>query len=152
MSNHALFTTVLRPADPVDFPPSQELVRLPLSGRVACGLPIPVFERPVDHVEVPASLLARAHIGLHYALRVTGESMHDLGIVEDDLVIIRSQNTARPGQIVVALVQGEATLKKYFPAKNHVELRPCNHLFASIHAPHDQVLIQGVMVGLWREA
>ena len=86
-----------------------------------------------------------------FALRVNGESMGDDGILPGDLVIIHKQATARNGQTVVAVLNQEATIKKYYKKADRIELHPANETLRPIVVmPHDQFQIEGVMVGLIR--
>ncbi|ROQ89610.1 transcriptional repressor LexA [Desulfosoma caldarium] len=119
---------------------------VPFLGVVAAGTPIEAVEVP-ETVEVPESLLAG---GEHFALRVRGDSMIDEGIREGDILIVKKQPTAENGQTVVALVDGEATVKRFFLHDTMVELRPANRAMASLMVPADSVSILGVVVGLVR--
>ena len=95
---------------------------LPLLGRVAAGKPIEAVE-DVSAIEVPPVM--KEH-GDCFVLQVKGDSMEDDGILDGDYVVVRKQPTAENGETVVALVNNEATVKKYFREKNHVELRPAH--------------------------
>lgn len=119
--------------------------RIPMLGTVAAGKPI----EPVPQSEFVDFPFAAG--GENFALRVAGESMRDEGIMSGDLVIVRKQSRAAAGQTVVALVNGQATVKKYFPKGNRVELRPANDAMEPIWvAPGDDFQIQGVVIGLLR--
>ena len=122
-------------------------VTLPLLGTVAAGLPIEAVEVP-DQVEVPESLLRG---GECFALRVRGDSMIEDGIHDGDLILIKKQETAETGQTVVALVEGEATVKKFYRRGKQVELRPANPEMKPITVAADKVKIQGVVIGLMRK-
>lgn len=122
-------------------------VRLPLLGTVAAGLPLEAVEVQ-ERVDVPKSLLGG---GENFALRVRGDSMIEDGIHDGDLVIVRRQPTARRGQTVVAMIDGEATVKKFFTQGQKVELRPANQAMQSIWVEPGQAFhILGVVVGLMR--
>ncbi|MFO8058034.1 MAG: transcriptional repressor LexA [bacterium] len=121
-------------------------VSLPLLGQVAAGDPIEALEVP-EEVDVPESLLRGDEC---FALRVRGESMIEEGICDGDVIIVKSQQTAERGRTVVALVEGEATVKMFYPRKNDIELRPANQSMESIFAPADSVEIRGVVIGLVR--
>lgn len=122
-------------------------VRLPLLGTVAAGLPLEAVEVQ-ERVDVPKSLLGG---GENFALRVRGDSMIEDGIHDGDLVIVRRQPTARRGQTVVAMIDGEATVKKFFAQGQKVELRPANQAMQSIWVEPGQAFhILGVVVGLMR--
>jgi repressor LexA len=119
---------------------------IPLLGEVAAGRPLEPFEHP-EPIEIPASLLRG---GENFALRVRGDSMIDAGIRDGDIVIVRRQATADNGQTVVALVDGEATIKKYYRRGQHVELLPANPQVSPIVVEWGDVHIRGVVVGLIR--
>jgi len=94
---------------------------LPLVGQVAAGQPVFAEENIEEYIQTPA--FAGGEDG-EYLLRVRGESMKDVGILEDDLVVVRPQETASDGEIVVALVGEEATVKRFFQESDHVRLQP----------------------------
>jgi repressor LexA len=119
---------------------------LPLLGAVVAGVPVESEELP-DTVDVPESLLRR---GEHFALRVTGDSMIDDGIHEGDLLVVQQRETADPGQTVVALVDGEATVKRFYRQGDQIELRPANERYTPILADAASVQLRGVVVGLVR--
>lgn len=125
-----------------------ELGSLPYLGRIAAGKPI---EAIIDQKQIN---LARFFCGAgRYVLKIGGDSMIDAGIFDEDYVVIRKQETARPGTIVVALVEGrEATLKYYHPhSTGVVELKPANNQLKTMYYPADQVEIQGVLIGVFRD-
>ncbi len=126
--------------------PAAAAPTLPLLGTIAAGRPIEPVETG-EEIEVPASMLGA---GERYALRVRGDSMIGDGIHDRDVVIVRRAQRADPGETVVAVVDGEATLKRFHPARGHVELRPANAALRPIRARADQVEIRGVLVGLLR--
>jgi repressor LexA len=120
---------------------------VPLLGQVAAGIPIEALEAPED-VEVPESLLRG---GDCFALRVRGDSMVDDGIRDNDLILVKSQQTAENGQTVVALIDGQdATVKKFYRQGNMIELRPANETMQPLTLPSSRVRIRGVVVGLMR--
>ncbi len=126
----------------------EDMGTLPYLGRIAAGKPI---EAVLDQKQVN---LAKFFCGAgRYVLRISGDSMVDAGIFDEDYVVIRKQETARPGSIIVALVQQrEATLKYYHPHDTGViELRPANTSMKSMYYPADQVAIQGVLIGVFRD-
>ena len=89
--------------------------------------------------------------GEHFALRVSGESMRDLGICEDDVVIIKRTSSVRPGDVVVALVNGEVTVKSFFPLRNgKLELRPANSDYPTQVYRNSEVAVQGRVIALQR--
>jgi repressor LexA len=118
---------------------------LPLVGQVAAGQPILAEENIEDYVEVPQ--IAGGADG-EYVLRVRGESMRDIGILEGDYVVVRPQETARDGEIVVALVGEEATVKRFFREADHVRLQPENSAMEPIRS--NDVRVLGRVVGLFR--
>jgi repressor LexA len=125
----------------------RSLVRpgLPLVGQVAAGQPILAEENIEDYVQVPP--IAGGEEG-EYVLRVRGESMKDVGILEGDYVVVRPQETATDGEIVVALVGEEATVKRFFREADHVRLQPENTSMEPIRSKDVRVL--GRVVGLFR--
>jgi repressor LexA len=118
---------------------------LPLVGQVAAGQPILAEENIEDYVQVPP--IAGGEEG-EYVLRVRGESMKDVGILEGDYVVVRPQETATDGEIVVALVGEEATVKRFFREADHVRLQPENASMEPIRSKDVRVL--GRVVGLFR--
>jgi repressor LexA len=118
---------------------------LPLVGSVAAGAPVLAEENIEEYVHVPD--IAGGDQG-EYLLRVRGESMKDAGILEGDLVVVRPQDTADDGDIVVALVGEEATVKRYFLEADHVRLQPENDAMEPIRSR--EVRILGRVVGLMR--
>ncbi|UPG71420.1 transcriptional repressor LexA [Roseomonas gilardii subsp. gilardii] len=132
----------------VPSPAEHSTVQLPLYGRIAAGQPIEALRDTGSSVEVPASLLAG---GEHYALEVSGDSMVEAGILDNDTVIIRRGETAENGTIVVALVDdAEVTLKRLRRKGNSIALEPANaHYETRIFGP-DRVKVQGTLVGLLR--
>lgn len=124
------------------------VVTLPLYGRIAAGLPIEAIRQESETLSVPASLLGA---GEHYALEVQGDSMIDLAILDGDIALIRREQTARPGDIVVALVKGEeVTLKTLRRRSNMVGLEPANEAYETRWLDPAQVIIQGRLAGIWR--
>ncbi|MGD0981069.1 MAG: transcriptional repressor LexA [Solirubrobacteraceae bacterium] len=118
---------------------------LPLLGTVAAGQPVLAEENIEDYVSVPQA--AGGDDGT-FLLRVRGESMRDAGIIEGDLVVVRSQEHAADGEIVVALVGEEATVKRYFREADHVRLQPENAAMEPIRS--SDVRILGRVVGVMR--
>ena len=118
---------------------------LPLVGSVAAGQPILAEENIEEYVQVPQA--AGGEDG-EYVLRVRGDSMVDAGILEGDFVVVRPQDTATDGQIVVALVGEEATVKRFFREADHIRLQPENATMEPIRTTDVQVM--GRVVGLFR--
>ena len=119
---------------------------LPLVGQVAAGQPVLAEENIEEYVDVPG--LAGGQDG-EYLLRVRGDSMKDAGILEGDHVVVRPQSTAKDGQIVVALVGEEATIKRFFKEDDHVRLQPENPAMEPIRSREVRVL--GRVVGVMRK-
>jgi repressor LexA len=123
-------------------------VRIPLAGRVAAGAPIEAIEQQ-ETVDVPPSLIRG---GTNFALEVKGESMIDEGIHNGDLVIVRKQSSAENGQIVVAMLDGEATVKTFHRSRKGIELVPANIAMQPIRVESGQGFqILGIVVGLIRK-
>ena len=122
---------------------------VPFHGRIAAGQPIEAVAG-VDDLSVPEHLLERGAAGRHYVLQVEGDSMVDDGICDGDLVVIAQRQEAHSGEMIVALVGDEATLKRYYPEGDTVRLQPANREMGPIHVPADQLSIQGKVVGLMR--
>ena len=111
-------------------------------------MPISAIQNNTHDVAVPVDMLGT---GEHYALEVKGDSMIEAGIFDGDTVIIRNGNTANPGDIVVALVEGaEATLKRYRRKGGMIALEAANPAYETRMLPEDKVKVQGRLVGLIR--
>jgi len=119
---------------------------LPLVGRVAAGAPVLAEENIEDYVQVPA--VAGGDEG-EYILQVSGESMRDAGILAGDYVVVRKQDSAADGDIVVALLGEEATVKRFFRERDHVRLQPENPSMEPILTRDVQIL--GRVVGVFRK-
>ena len=124
--------------------------RLPLVGEIAAGGPLLADQNVEEYLAVPEPL---ARGGEEFLLRVKGDSMIDAGILEGDLVVVRRQQTARDGEIVVALAgdqewADEATVKRFFRENGRVRLQPENDALEPIYADHVQVL--GIVTGVFR--
>jgi repressor LexA len=118
---------------------------LPLVGQVAAGQPIVAEENVEEYIQTPDFVGGEDG---EYLLRVRGESMKDVGILEGDLVVVRPQETAADGEIVVALVGEEATVKRFFQEADHVRLQPENSTMEPIRSRDVRVL--GRVIGLMR--
>jgi repressor LexA len=130
----------------------ERLVEVPVIGRVAAGLPILAEQNVVDTVRIDR-MLVRGGKDV-FALRVQGESMIEAGIHDGDYIFVRKQPTASRGDIVVALLGDEATVKYYFPEKEHVRLQPANAAMAPIYVratDFRQSMILGIVVGVYRK-
>lgn len=123
-------------------------IEIPVVGRIAAGSPISAIQSPIRTLSLPSDFLAA---GEHFALEVSGESMVGEGILDSDTVIIRRQDTANSGDIVVALIDdAEATLKRLQRRKGMVELEAANPSFKTQVYTPDRVQIQGRLVSLMR--
>ena len=126
---------------------NDSVIDLPLHGRIAAGTPIEALQG-TDTLPVPAALLGP---GEHYALEVAGDSMVEEGILDGDYALIRRQDTARDGEIVVALINDEeATLKTFRREGQMIRLDPANRQYDPQRYRPDQVQIQGRLAGLLR--
>ena len=126
-----------------------QTVRVPVLGEIACGIPKFAQENIEEYLKLPVSLFGE---GNFFILRAYGDSMIEAGINDGDMVVIRRQDTASPGQIVVALVDDdEATLKRYYPEpkKRRVRLHPENRTMEDIIVP--DCTIQGVAVKVLKD-
>lgn len=124
---------------------------VPLLGRINAGMPADSMEFKEGDVFLEADRFENCDPSTLFALRVRGESMRELGIYEDDIVVVRQTENIRPGDIVVALVDNETTIKSYFPLRGgRVELRPANADYATQVYPATQVQVQGKVVALQR--
>jgi repressor LexA len=126
---------------------ANDIVEIPLHGRIAAGVPIEAFEGS-SMLAVPAALLGS---GEHYALEVSGDSMVEAGILDGDYALIRRTETARDGEIVVALIEEcEATLKYFRREGAMVRLDPANRSYDPQRYPPSHVRVQGKLAGLLR--
>jgi repressor LexA len=123
--------------------------QIPFYGRIAAGRPIEAVAGN-ERVAVPENLLAGKE-GEHYVLRVVGESMIEEGIQDGDFVIVLRREVAQPGEMVVALVGDDATLKRFYPEGKVVRLQPANPNMQPIRVPARDVRVQGIVVGLMRK-
>lgn len=149
-------------------PPQAESLSLPLLGRVAAGSPIEAFMND-EHIDVPLSLVRNP--SKSYALIVQGQSMIEDGILDGDIILVQKQSYANNGETVVAMVNNQATVKRFYlhrdgvnkkdvhsnpqththsQSEQQVELRPANSSMQSMWYPNHNVDIQGVVVGLMR--
>lgn len=119
---------------------------LPLVGEVAAGEPVLADERIEEYLEVPEVIGGETG---DYILRVKGDSMKDAGILEDDYVIVRPAEIADNGEIVVALIEDEATVKRFFKEKQRVRLEPANKAYKPIRTNDAHLL--GRVVGVFRK-
>ncbi len=139
-------------AEPADLPSQRsDTVDVPVLGRVAAGQPILAQEHHEDRLRVDRLL-----IGNHrevFALRVQGDSMIEAGIFDGDFVFVRKQPMANPGDIVVAMISDEATVKYYHPERDQIVFKPANSRLKPIYVRRDEfrpVNLLGTVVGLYR--
>ncbi|MBW1731964.1 MAG: transcriptional repressor LexA [Deltaproteobacteria bacterium] len=118
----------------------------PLLGRVAAGKPIEAIE-DIQTIELPSSMIQGED---HFVLQVQGDSMEEDGILDGDYVVVRKQATAENGETVVAVIENEATIKKYYKRKDHVELRPAHKGMEPIIVKEGTFRIEGKVVGVIR--
>jgi repressor LexA len=129
-----------------------ELAEIPILGKVAAGQPILAVENATDTVRIDKVL-----VGGHrevFGLRIVGESMIEDGIFDGDYVFVKKTPSARTGEIVVAMIDGEATVKRYFPEGDKIRFQPANSNMAPIivrKADFKSVDIIGVVVGIYRK-
>lgn len=124
----------------------KDVATLPLLGRVAAGSPVLAVENIEDQIPVHARYARPGS----FCLKVQGDSMIEDGIFDGDIVVVDNQKRPAKGDIVVALVEDEATVKRYHPKGRQVELRPANSAMESIYVSSNELLVQGVVVGLQR--
>ena len=122
-----------------------EMINVPIVGRVSAGSPILATENIEDYIALPQSMLGE---GEHYVLGVRGESMIEAGIMDGDYVVVRKQPTAYNGDIIVAMVEDDATVKRFYRENGHFRLQPENDSMEPIIV--NEVSILGKVVGLFR--
>ena len=126
---------------------ANDIVEVPLHGKIAAGVPIEAFEEH-NNLAVPAAPLGA---GEHYALEVSGDSMVEAGIFDGDYALIQKASTAREGDIVVALVDGQDATLKYFRREGQmIRLDPANSAYEPQRYPAERVIVQGRLSGLLR--
>jgi repressor LexA len=156
MKSRALRPTHLASQTLGDMPPEPaandvDLVEIPVVGRVAAGLPLLAEEHLIDTVRIDRTMVRGGREV--FGLKVHGDSMIDAGILSGDYIFVQKQLTANRGEIVVALIGDEATVKYYFPEKDHVRFQPANKGMAPIYvraADFKPTMLLGVVVGVFR--
>src|ERR1043165_2175156 len=129
----------------------EDVIDIPVVGRVAAGLPLLAEENVIDTVRVDRMLVRGGREV--FGLRVTGDSMIEAGILNGDYIFVRRQPTADRGEIVVALIGDEATVKHYYPEKDYIRFQPANSQMAPIlvrAADFKPTMLLGVVVGVFR--
>ena len=129
----------------------EDMVEIPVLGRVAAGLPLLAEEHVIDTVKIDRMLLKGGREV--FGLRVHGDSMIEAGILSGDYIFVKKQLTASRGEIVVALIGDEATVKYYYPEKDYVRFQPANKTMAPIlvrAVDFRPTMLLGVVVGLYR--
>ncbi len=128
-----------------------ELVEIPVLGRVAAGLPLLAEEQIIDSVRVDRAMVPSG--GEVFGLRVAGDSMIEAGILSGDYIFVRKQATAERGNIVVALIGDEATVKYFYPERDYIRFQPANAQMAPIlvrATDFRPTMLLGKVVGLYR--
>lgn len=136
----------LTPINPNSPGKSQDVIDIPLHGKVAAGNPIEAIEGN-EMITVPSSMVG---LGNHYALTISGESMIEDGILDGDLIVVKEQSTARNGDTVVAVIDNEATVKRFYKNSKQIELHPANSSMKPIVINDGDFHIKGLLVGLIR--
>ena len=119
---------------------------VPLVGKVTAGQPILAIENSEDYLTLPTGMIGSSGL---FCLRVQGESMIEIGILDGDIIVVRQQENAENGEVVVAMIEDEATVKRIFYERDGVRLQPENRYMEPIYAPSAQVL--GKVVALFRQ-
>jgi len=127
-------------------PVETKRLEFPLLGRVAAGKPIEAVEE-VDTIEVPTSMTGQ---GDHFVLKVRGDSMKEDGILDGDFIIVRKQPMVENGQTVVALINNEATVKRFYKREQYVELRPAHTDMEPLIISEGDLRIEGRVMGVIR--
>ena len=124
----------------------KELVDVPVVGKITAGAPILAVENITDTFPIPIDFVGNSE---SFMLTVRGESMIEAGILDGDYILVKRQNSARNGQIVVALIEDEATVKTFYKEKDHIRLQPENSTMDPIIVPDCQIL--GKVAGVFRK-
>ncbi|EOD01737.1 transcriptional repressor LexA [Caldisalinibacter kiritimatiensis] len=125
--------------------PNKEIIHVPIVGKVTAGQPILAVENIEDTFPLPVEFTENSDI---FMLTVTGESMIDAGIFDNDYVLVRKQNYANNGDIVVALIEDEATIKRFYKEKDYIRLQPENKYMEPIYVKELKIL--GKVIGVFR--
>ena len=129
-----------------DFYTQKELVEVPVVGKITAGAPILAVENITDTFPIPIDFVGNSDC---FMLTVRGESMIEAGILDGDYILVKRQNTAENGEIVVALIEDEATVKTFYKEKDHIRLQPENSTMDPIIVPNCEIL--GKVAGVFRK-
>ena len=129
-----------------DFYTGKEMVDVPVIGKITAGAPILAVENVTDTFPIPIDFVGNAE---SFMLTVRGESMIEAGILDGDYILVKRQNTANNGEIVVALIEDEATVKTFYKEKDHIRLQPENSTMDPIIVPDCKIL--GKVSGVFRK-
>ena len=129
-----------------DFYTQKELVEVPVVGKITAGQPILAVENVTDTFPIPVDFVGNSE---SFMLTVSGESMIEAGILDGDYILVKKQSDAKNGEIVVALIEDEATVKTFYKEKDHIRLQPENHTMDPIIVPNCQIL--GKVAGVFRK-
>ena len=128
-----------------DFYTQKELVEVPVVGKITAGMPILAVENVTDTFPIPIDFVGNSDC---FMLTVRGESMIEAGILDGDYILVKKQNNANNGEIVVALIEDEATVKTFYKEKDHIRLQPENSTMDPIIVPTCEIL--GKVAGVFR--
>ena len=128
-----------------DIAPTHEIIHVPIVGKVTAGQPILAIENIEDTFPIPANFVGREPT---FMLNVTGNSMINAGILDGDYILVKKQDIARNGDIVVALIEDEATVKRFYKEDNHYRLQPENDTMDPIYTKDASIL--GLVKGVFR--
>jgi repressor LexA len=146
-TEHAALLQGGAPANDAD-----DMLEIPVLGRIAAGLPLLAQEHVLDTVRIEKSLVRGGREV--FGLRVTGDSMIEAGILSGDYIFVRKQATAQRGEIVVALIGDEATVKYYYPERDYIRFQPANAAMAPIlvrASDFKSTMLLGIVVGVYRK-
>ncbi|BES65308.1 transcriptional repressor LexA [Gottschalkiaceae bacterium SANA] len=132
--------------DDFSFATKREVINVPVVGKVTAGAPILAIENVEDSFPVPADFIGNKQC---FMLTVRGDSMIDAGIHDGDYILVSQQKTANDGEIIVALLDDEATVKRFFKEKDRIRLQPENDLYQPIYS--SDALVIGKVVGVFRQ-
>ena len=135
-----------KPMSSKDFYIQKELVEVPIIGKITAGEPILAVENVTDTFPIPIDFVGNSE---SFMLTVSGESMIEAGILDGDYILVKKQSNANNGEIVVALIDEEATVKTFYKEKDHIRLQPENHTMDPIIVPDCKIL--GKVAGVFRK-